>query len=626
MRFILFVILLTTAACAGTNRVDPHAAGVDSSLQNLGPTIDAIVREEMEATHQPGVAVVIVQNGKTVMKRGYGVTDFTTNQSVDTEKTLFRIGSVTKALTALALTRLIDDKRVGLDDDVTTYFDEITNLSGSNKPVTVENLITHTGGFDQIGLGRHVNYFNRSLDDRKGMRLSLAAFLGDNNLRRVTPPGELFRYDTYGISLAGLVLGRATGLSYAEAMHQEMFEPLGMTRSFVEADDAHFSDLAIGHGWVDSTYVAQPYEIYMTTPASSIDATPADMARLLEALTGGGANAHGRLFSEETAAAVLAPQYRPHPDFTGITHGLWESPSVNPPDGPGVHSVGHGGSMLGYWTLFEIFTEKNIGVFIATNRNFEAGGGPVNLGTRINNAVLNAVYGTPPAIQVAPAVPLAGRDLSDYVGDYANGTFCKSCTQQEFARGAWSARNTRTVEKTEAGLLVNGDVFLPTADADVFVRETGGRELFFGRNAAGAVSFYSSSYGPATFERVPAMRELREGLDKAAQFIMDGQLDQAKVAITSALDTSLDSGLYFEHSINALGYQYLQNEQTDMAILVFQFNAQSFPESWNVHDSYGEALAVAGRYKEAIAAYERSVTLNPDSESGVAALASLRTR
>ena len=79
-----------------------------------------------------------------------------------------------------------------------------------------------------------------------------------------------------------------------------------------------------------------------------------------------------------------------------------------------------------------------------------------------------------------------------------------------------------------------------------------------------------------------------------------------------------------EAAINALGYQYLQAENTAMALLVFSFNVDAFPDSWNVYDSLGEALAVSGRDVEAIAAYERSLELNPESATGKAALARLR--
>jgi len=500
---LLFVLSGPMISCASSQDIDSgRESDVRSILSNLEPAIDAIVAEEMEATHLPGVAVVVVHEGKTIINRGYGLANIDAEQPVDVDRTLFRIGSVSKALTGLALSRLIDDGRVDYQDDVSAYFEQISNPKGIDQPVTVEHLLTHTGGFDQVGLNRHIYDWERPLAERKKQRPSLAQFLGDNNLRLITRPGHVFRYDTYGISLAGLVLARATNLSYSQAMQQEMFGPLGMKRSFVEADEANIENLALGYGWVNSQYEAQPYEVYVTTPASSIDATPSDMARLLEALTGGGANSTGRLFSEKQASAVLSPQFRPHPRFTGITHSLWESPSVDPPDGPAVHSVGHGGSMLGFWTLMEIFTEKKVGVFISTNRNWEAGGGPVHLGTRINKAILEALYEEQPKADVAEAVPGNGRDLSDYEGNYVRGIYCQSCSMQEFAQGAWPRGNAMAVTATTSGLRIDDESYYPTKEADVFVRDDGKKEVFFGRDEMNAVSFYVTSFGPTAFEKL----------------------------------------------------------------------------------------------------------------------------
>ncbi|GAB5520622.1 MAG: hypothetical protein RhofKO_28730 [Rhodothermales bacterium] len=622
LRSFCLVLLLGggLTACAGAQPTDlPDAA----TIQALEATIDALVEEEMAATHLPGVAVVVVQNGQTLIKRGYGVADAVTDRPVDPDRTLFRIGSVSKALTALALTRLIDDGRVGVEDDVTQYYSDIPNPNGYVEPVRIWNLLTHTSGFDQVGLNRHVWEIERSLEERKAMRPSLALFLADDNLRRVTPPGLHFRYDTYGITLAGEILGRVTGLGYAEAMRQEMFTPLGMTRSFVEVDDAHREDLAIGHGWVNGRFERQPYEVYMTTPASSIDATPADMGRLLEALTSDGANAHGRFYSEAMLETVLSPQFRPHPRFTGASHGLWEYQPMDFPDRLNVRSLEHGGSMLGFQTVFAIMPEANLGMFIVTNRNSEAGGGRVNLGARLTPVILDALHGPIEPHDVAKAVPLGDRDLKEYAGPYVNGTFCHSCTQDEYARGGWTMWGIRPVTLSDQGLSIRDTEYLPTAEPDVFVQRDGVDEVFFGRDDTGQVAFYTLTFGPMAFERMPALAQVEEGMEQAEHQVEQGQTAAARRTLTQALQLALDNGVQSEGGINALGYEYLQADNLPMALLVFQFNTRAFPDSWNVHDSYGEALALDGNTDAAIAAYQRSLDLNPDSETGQAALTRL---
>lgn len=485
-------LFLAFLGCAApTVPTPPPSAALDAA-------IDAVVRDEMEANHVPGAAVVVVRDGQTVFQRGYGVADVETGRPVDPERTLFRIGSISKALTGLALTRLVDDGRLDWSTPASDYTDAIDDRSGSDSPVTLRHLLTHTAGFDQVGVGRQIGGFEMPLAERKSYRPDLGEWLEDGNLRRVRPPGRWFVYDTYGVSLAGLILGRATGQSYAEAMRRELFEPLGMDDSFVEVEEARFGDLAVGYGWADGAYQAQPYELYTTLPASAIDATPADMGRLLEALTGGGANAHGRLFSAEAAASVLAPQFRPHPDFAGVTHGFWEAPAT--PDGA-AWTVEHGGTMRGYTALLAIYPEDRTAVFVVGNRDAEAGGGWVALGSRVSEVVREHLVDAAPRGPFRPPVERA-IDFAPYEGTYAEGMYCRTCTDDEFALGAWRRRGEEVVRGDGGRLHIGQEVYLPTADDDVFVREDGGREVFFGRDGQGRVSFIVSSRGPRTLERI----------------------------------------------------------------------------------------------------------------------------
>ena len=164
--------------------------------------MDDICQQMLEAQRLPGLSVVVVQNGHTLFQKGYGFADIENRIAVDPEKTIFRIGSVSKALTFLVLTRLVDDGRLKRTDNVDRFVDGIANPFGFTRPVTIDNLLMHTGGFDQIGTGRHVRDHHLSLPDRKRNRIGVKEFLEANNLRRVTDAGEMFRYDTYGVTLA----------------------------------------------------------------------------------------------------------------------------------------------------------------------------------------------------------------------------------------------------------------------------------------------------------------------------------------------------------------------------------------------------------------------------------------
>lgn len=472
------------------------------SDKDLFADVEAAVAQCMADNDLPGAAVVIVREGRTIYKRGFGKANVELGTDVDPDETIFRIGSISKALTLLTLTRQIDQGRIKMDDDVEKYFEGLANPHAFNKPVTIENLLTHTSGFDQIGgRDRQIRAFTRTLAERKSRRPALVDYLRDNRLRRVSPAGEYYRYDTYGSSLAGAILGEVIGTSYAEAIRQEMFLPLGMTRTFVEVDDDHQSDLAMGYERNGDQNLPQPYEVYVTTPASSIDATPADMGRLLEALTSDGANSTGRFLSAETATKVLKPQFRPHPEFLGTTHGLHESEDASGEFSVAIRSVDHGGTMQGFSTLMTVLPEHKLGVFLAINRS--GGRNP------LSGAVMRAVVKNLPTATKRKPFPLPARvktaDLIEYVGDYYYGVYCHEGSPEDFAAGAWRRGSPRSVEQNSGALSIGGAEFLPRGD-DVFVRVDGQQMVAFGRDQAGDVTHFNYSTSPDTFERAKSER------------------------------------------------------------------------------------------------------------------------
>ncbi len=501
LRGLVLVSLLSSCGLSEKESNKGHSASPKNPDTALLSAIDNAIEKEMRENHIPGVALVLVRDGQTLYKKGYGVENTETDVSVEPDRTIFRIGSTSKALTFLTLTRLVDQGRISRSDDVTTFFPEIENTLNFDSPVTIDHLLTHTAGFDQPGYGRQIGGFDYPLAERQAARPNLSEFLGNRNLRRINPAGEYFRYDTYGATLAGLIIERVTGLPYPKAMKKEMFAPLGMTRTSVEVEPEHAKDLAKGHGYVDEQYVQTSYEVYVTPPASSIDATATDMGRLLEALTGQGANEHGRLFSSSAAQAVLDPQYRPHPDFAGITHGLWESFGIGRgADAIPVRTLGHGGDMWGFNGTMEIIPEYNLGFYVVANRNSEGGGSVVKIGRPVMRAIMAVLA---PG-RVASPIELPKLDttkyLNAYQGNYYWGAYCHSCEADEFDLGAWRKPNARSVTASNGALIINNARYLPLK-SDIFVKEDGYEQVFFNRNSKGEITSFSHREDPTVYER-----------------------------------------------------------------------------------------------------------------------------
>jgi tetratricopeptide (TPR) repeat protein len=111
------------------------------------------------------------------------------------------------------------------------------------------------------------------------------------------------------------------------------------------------------------------------------------------------------------------------------------------------------------------------------------------------------------------------------------------------------------------------------------------------------------------------LSEIRKELDKGASLIESGRDSEAGRTISSALESGVTAGIVNELSVNALGYSYLQDGKTGLAIAVFSFNVKQFPRSPNVYDSLGEALMKAGRIEESIRNYRKSIELDPTNEN-----------
>ncbi|HBE72354.1 MAG TPA: hypothetical protein DDW52_29820 [Planctomycetaceae bacterium] len=587
--------------------------GIQFDERSLPEKMSKVATRLLTEQRLPGLVVVVVRGGRTIYEQGFGYANVDSKKAVEAEETIFRVGSISKALTLLTLTRQIDLGSVQRSAPVEQWIKSFSNPGGVQAPLTIDHLLTHTGGLDQIGVNRQIRQTHLALEDRRKLRGRLEDFLTANNLRRVNRPGITYRYDTYGTTLAGHILGKVVGTDYARAMQREMFDVLGMTSTSVETQSENIERLATGYIIADGEYQPRPYEFYRTTPASSIDATASDIARLLEALTSDGANASGRLLSKDMLARVYSPHFRVHPDFCGVSHGLFESWTSE--DGTAdVHmrSLGHGGSMDGYRAALTLIPSQKIGVFVATNRSPSDSGGVVDFRPLVD-VVLNSFSGA--AQKQAFEVPQPSTEcLSEYAGEYFYGMYCHSMTAADQGQGAWLRPPAIAVSHESGGLRVGDEMYVQRGE-DLFVEATGRRMLHFSRGEDGKPTSFTYSTSPDTFERAnEGYREFPSLAQRIYELAGDGKLDEAMRLFKK--ERGQASFYLREAEINNAGYALLRAGRTTAAIATFRINTEVFSRSWNAHDSLGEALAEAGKIQEARASYTQSIHLNPNNAAG----------
>ncbi|MGH9675993.1 MAG: serine hydrolase domain-containing protein, partial [Candidatus Acidiferrum sp.] len=198
----------------------PVAHALEKS--DLDAFFDGAIPLQLQRSDIAGATVLVMKDGQTLLKKGYGYADFSKKKPVDPDTTIFRLASISKLFTWTSVMQLAEQGRLDIDADVNKYLDfQITPAFG--KPVTLRNLMTHTGGFEEEI--RDIIFTDPKLAS------PLRDFLIANQPRRMYPPGEVSAYSNYGVGLAGYIVQRVSGQPFEQYVLDHIFQPLGMTHS-----------------------------------------------------------------------------------------------------------------------------------------------------------------------------------------------------------------------------------------------------------------------------------------------------------------------------------------------------------------------------------------------------------
>jgi CubicO group peptidase (beta-lactamase class C family) len=332
--------------------------------------VDGVVRQAMSTGHLAGVAVAIVQDGATAFEKGYGFADLESGRRVDPETTIFRIGSITKTFTWVALMRAVEAGRVGIDDPVNAHLPPDLHIpdDGFRDPIRIRHLMTHTPGFEDRLLGQ---LFVRDPD-----RLRAAAeYLRDARPARVRAPGVFSTYSNYGVALAGAILEHVHGRPWQEIVEEEILQPLGLMHTSprepypARADlpapmpDRLAANLAHGYRWTGTGHERRPFE-YIThqAPAGAISSSAADMGRYMRMLLDDGMFEGAEVFGRGTAAAFRTPMTTLPPSAGNWAAGFWVLPLPG-----GFTNYGHDGGTLTFFSTMVLVPELRLGIFVVSN-------------------------------------------------------------------------------------------------------------------------------------------------------------------------------------------------------------------------------------------------------------------
>ncbi len=189
---------------------------------DLTAFFDGILPLQLERSDIAGASVLVMKDGNVLLAKGYGYADVKSKKPVDPASTIFRLASISKLFTWVSVMQLEEQGKLNLDTDVNQYLD-FQIRPAFNKPITLRNLMTHTGGFEETIDDIIIT------DPKKAV--SLRDYLIRNQPMRIYPPGEIPAYSNYGVGLASYIVQRASGEPFEQYVQEHIFAPLGMTHS-----------------------------------------------------------------------------------------------------------------------------------------------------------------------------------------------------------------------------------------------------------------------------------------------------------------------------------------------------------------------------------------------------------
>jgi CubicO group peptidase (beta-lactamase class C family) len=337
----------------------PGPAAAQLTQADVAAWLDGYMPYALERGDIAGAVVVVVKDGQVLVKKGYGYSDVAKRTPVDPDTTMFRPGSVSKLFTWTAVMQQVEEGRINLDRDVNTYLDfKLPPYQG--KPVTMRNLMTHTGGFEE-------DIRNLLTYDPKGAP-PLGDVLKSHIPARIFPPGEVPAYSNYGAALAGYIVQRVSGQPFEAYVEQHIFQPLGMTHaSFRQPLPDSLKPLA-AKGYMTASTPALPFEVVGLAPAGSSTISGGDMAHFMIAHLQDGAYQGQRILQPQTAEMMHAtPLTTINPALHRMLLGFYET-SRN-----GHRIIAHGGDTNVFHSDLQLFLDDHVGLFVSMNSRSKEG-------------------------------------------------------------------------------------------------------------------------------------------------------------------------------------------------------------------------------------------------------------
>ena len=366
------VVAFATATFATTAHTQSPIADPDVRAQI--DLFSAWLEGQIEIRGLPGIVVGVVAGDDLVWAKGFGHADVDADRSMETD-TRFRMASHSKLFTATSIMQLREQGKIRLDDPVTDYLPWFTfhGAVPDDPPVTIEHLLTHSSGLPREAGSHWTDFDFPTVEEVRDLMPDRQAPFS---------PEVRWKYSNLAYTIAGMVVEEVSGMSWADYLQQNIFDPLGMSSSSVDLPD---SKMATGYGrrMPDGSRQVFPFvDARGMAAATGLTSTVEDMARFVSAQFRTGTRGGDRLLS----TGSLREMHRVRMLESTWTSGQGIGFSVRRTDGK--LYVGHGGGYPGYTTNTTIQLDSEVGVVVLTNTNDS---NPAQIARQLMSTVAEAV-------------------------------------------------------------------------------------------------------------------------------------------------------------------------------------------------------------------------------------------
>lgn len=375
---------------------------------DYGPAIAALtdfIEQEMREKELPALSVALVDGQRMVWSRGFGIAE--PEDSVPaTAETVYRVGSISKLFTDIAIMQLVERGELDLDAPVQRYLPDFRPENPFGRDITLRQLVSHRSGLVREPPVGH--YFDAT---EPSLAATVASLSGTT---LVYEPEQRIKYSNAAIATAGYVLERLQGEPFASYVERAVLDRAGMERSAFAPLPELMDDLATAYMWTydGRTFEAPTFQLGMA-PAGSMYSTVNDLAEFLSVLFAEGEGPGGRILTPGSLEEMLTPQFADPSRQTGFGLGF----SISELDGE--RRIGHGGAIYGFASELAALPDRELGAVVLTNVDLAN-----TVVERIANAALRLMIATregDPLPDLPSTSPVPAELAERIAGRYASG-------------------------------------------------------------------------------------------------------------------------------------------------------------------------------------------------------------